>query len=235
MKKTSPQSPPPKPRRLKERADGRPGFDWQLRAAHDSRACPWPTRLGLAALIGALWIDLPLDAVMIQIGQRRQQVQLCWPFPFLCWPAPSWPKAAWRGASWLLPACWWASCAAACRWSTSWPRTFFGAISGSSAWPTPPRIGSVLIPEMEKKGYPRPFATAVTVSGSVQAILIPPSHNAVMYSLAAGGTVSHRGAVHGRRAARSVDGPDPGHLVPVIRRTSAKTIPRARSFRCARR
>jgi tripartite ATP-independent transporter DctM subunit len=48
----------------------------------------------------------------------------------------------------------------------------------------------VLIPEMEKKGYPRPFATAVTVSGSVQAILIPPSHNAVIYSLAAGGTVS---------------------------------------------
>ena len=50
-------------------------------------------------------------------------------------------------------------------------------------------IGSVLIPEMEKKGYPREFATAVTVSGSVQAILIPPSHNAVIYSLAAGGTI----------------------------------------------
>jgi tripartite ATP-independent transporter DctM subunit len=51
-------------------------------------------------------------------------------------------------------------------------------------------VGSVLIPEMEKKGYPRAFATAVTVAGSVQAILIPPSHNAVIYSLAAGGSVS---------------------------------------------
>jgi len=48
----------------------------------------------------------------------------------------------------------------------------------------------VLIPDMERKGYPRPFATAVTVSGSIQAILIPPSHNMVIYSLAAGGTVS---------------------------------------------
>ena len=67
--------------------------------------------------------------------------------------------------------------------------TFFGAISGSSVADTA-SIGSVLIPEMEKKGYPRPFATAVTVSGSVQAILIPPSHNAVLYSLAAGGSVS---------------------------------------------
>ncbi|MDT4834976.1 C4-dicarboxylate TRAP transporter large permease protein DctM [compost metagenome] len=67
--------------------------------------------------------------------------------------------------------------------------TFFGAISGSSMADTA-SVGTVLIPEMEKKGYPRDFATAVTVSGSVQAILIPPSHNAVIYSLAAGGSVS---------------------------------------------
>ncbi len=39
-------------------------------------------------------------------------------------------------------------------------------------------------------GYPRVFATNVTICGSVQALLIPPSHNAVIYSLAAGGTVS---------------------------------------------
>ncbi len=51
-------------------------------------------------------------------------------------------------------------------------------------------VGSVLIPEMERRGYPRDYATAVTVSGSVQALLTPPSHNAVLYSLAAGGTVS---------------------------------------------
>jgi TRAP-type C4-dicarboxylate transport system permease large subunit len=43
-----------------------------------------------------------------------------------------------------------------------------------------------MIPEMEKKGYPREYAAAVTASGSVQAILIPPSHNSVIYSLAAG-------------------------------------------------
>ena len=67
--------------------------------------------------------------------------------------------------------------------------TFFGAISGSSVADTA-SIGSVLIPEMEKQGYPRDFSTAVTVSGSIQATLIPPSHNAVIYSLAAGGSVS---------------------------------------------
>ena len=44
--------------------------------------------------------------------------------------------------------------------------TFFGAISGSSVADTA-SVGSVLIPEMEKKGYPRDFATAVTCSGSM--------------------------------------------------------------------
>ena len=47
-----------------------------------------------------------------------------------------------------------------------------------------------MIPQMIKAGYPRVFATNVTICGSVQALLIPPSHNAVIYSLAAGGSVS---------------------------------------------
>jgi len=47
-----------------------------------------------------------------------------------------------------------------------------------------------MIPQMEKAGYPRVFSTNVTMSASVQALLIPPSHNAVIYSLATGGTIS---------------------------------------------
>ena len=63
---------------------------------------------------------------------------------------------------------------------------FFGGISGSSAADTT-AIGSLLIPMMKKKGYDEGFATAVTITGSVQGILIPPSHNMVIYALAAGG------------------------------------------------
>ena len=95
-------------------------------------------------------------------------------------------------------------------------------------------IGSVLIPEMEKKGYPRDFATAVTVSGSVQAILIPPSHNAVIYSLAAGGSVSI--------AALFMAGVLPGLLLGLtlaamclIIAQEAQLSRRATSSRCARR
>jgi tripartite ATP-independent transporter DctM subunit len=42
---------------------------------------------------------------------------------------------------------------------------------------------------MVKNGYPRLFAVNVTCAGSLQPLLIPPSHNAVIYSLAAGGFV----------------------------------------------
>jgi tripartite ATP-independent transporter DctM subunit len=47
-----------------------------------------------------------------------------------------------------------------------------------------------MIPQMIKAGYPRLFAVNVTIAGSLQPLLIPPSHNAVIYSLAAGGTIS---------------------------------------------
>lgn len=63
---------------------------------------------------------------------------------------------------------------------------FFGGISGSSAADTS-SIGSILIPLMRKKGYDADFATTVTMSSSVQGILIPPSHNMVIFSLVAGG------------------------------------------------
>ncbi len=67
--------------------------------------------------------------------------------------------------------------------------TFVGAISGSSVAHTA-SIGSVMIPEMVKKGYPRDFATASALSGSMQAPLIRPSHNAVICSSAAAGSIS---------------------------------------------
>jgi tripartite ATP-independent transporter DctM subunit len=66
---------------------------------------------------------------------------------------------------------------------------FFGGISGSSVADTA-SIGPVLIPTMVRSGYDRGFSVAVTVASSTQGIILPPSHNAILYSLAAGGTVS---------------------------------------------
>jgi tripartite ATP-independent transporter DctM subunit len=67
--------------------------------------------------------------------------------------------------------------------------TLLSGISGSSVADVS-AIGSVMIPQMERSGYPRVYATNVTITGSVQALLVPPSHNAIIYSLATGGSIS---------------------------------------------
>ena len=62
---------------------------------------------------------------------------------------------------------------------------FFGGISGSSAADTA-SLGTILIPMMEKQGYDGDFSTDVTMASSVEGILIPPSHNMVIYTTVAG-------------------------------------------------
>ena len=66
---------------------------------------------------------------------------------------------------------------------------FFGGISGSAVADTS-SIGSILIPMMKKEGYSDAFSVNVTIASATQGIIIPPSHNAIIYSWAAGGTVS---------------------------------------------
>ena len=63
---------------------------------------------------------------------------------------------------------------------------FFGGISGSAAADTA-SIGSIMIPMMVDEGYDADFSTAVTITSSVQGILVPPSHNMVIYATTAGG------------------------------------------------
>ena len=144
--------------------------------------------LGLSALIGAWWIDIPADALMIQIAGGVNKFSLL-AIPFFVLAGAIMAEG---GMSRRLVA-FAGVLVGFVRGGLSLVNivasTFFGAISGSSVADTA-SVGSVLIPEMERAGYPRDFSTAVTVSGSVQALLTPPSHNSVLYSLAAGGTVS---------------------------------------------
>lgn len=144
--------------------------------------------LGLASLVGALWIDLPLDAVMIQLGAGVNKFSLL-AIPFFVLAGAIMAEGGMARRLVAFASVMVGFVRGGLSLVNILASTFFGAISGSSVADTA-SVGTVLIPEMVKKGYPRDFATAVTISGSVQAILIPPSHNAVIYSLAAGGTVS---------------------------------------------
>lgn len=62
---------------------------------------------------------------------------------------------------------------------------FFGGISGSSTADTA-SLGTILIPMMREQGYDDEFSTNVTMCSSVEGLLIPPSHNMVMYAMVAG-------------------------------------------------
>ena len=66
---------------------------------------------------------------------------------------------------------------------------FFGGISGSAVADTS-SIGSILIPMMTDSGYDKDFSVAVTVTSSCQGVMIPPSHNMILFAMAAGGGVS---------------------------------------------
>lgn len=62
---------------------------------------------------------------------------------------------------------------------------FFGGISGSSTADTA-SLGTILIPMMRMQGYDDEFSTNVTMCSSVEGLLIPPSHNMVLYAMVAG-------------------------------------------------
>ena len=63
---------------------------------------------------------------------------------------------------------------------------FFGGISGSASADTA-SLGSLLIPMMVNEGYDADFSTAVTITSSCEGLLVPPSHNMVIYATTAGG------------------------------------------------
>ncbi len=66
---------------------------------------------------------------------------------------------------------------------------FFGGISGSAVADVS-SLGSVVVPMMVKQGYSPDFSVGLTVTTACQGLLIPPSHNMVIYALAAGGGVT---------------------------------------------
>ncbi len=65
----------------------------------------------------------------------------------------------------------------------------FGGISGSAVADAS-AIGGLMIPQMRKRGYGADYAVNVMVTASIIALLIPPSHNLIIYSISAGGRLS---------------------------------------------
>ncbi|MEF2552772.1 TRAP transporter large permease [Aurantimonas sp. A2-1-M11] len=67
--------------------------------------------------------------------------------------------------------------------------TLFGGVSGSAVADAS-AIGGLMVPQMEKRGYSTDYAVNITVVSSIIALLMPPSHNMIIYSISAGGSIS---------------------------------------------
>ena len=66
---------------------------------------------------------------------------------------------------------------------------FFGGVSGSAIADVS-AIGGTMIPQMVERGFDRDFAVNVTITAALVALLVPPSHNLILYSASAGGGIS---------------------------------------------
>ena len=146
--------------------------------------------LGLGALAGAYWIGIPLEAVMLQVSSGVSKfAMLTIPIFVLAGAIMAEGGMARRLVAFANVLVGLVRVRGGLSAVNVLATTFLSGISGSAVADTS-AIGSVMIPQMERTGYPRVFATNVTISASVQALLVPPSHNAVIYSLATGGTIS---------------------------------------------
>jgi tripartite ATP-independent transporter DctM subunit len=65
----------------------------------------------------------------------------------------------------------------------------FGGVSGSAIADVS-AVGGTMIPQMIKRGFDRDFAVNVSITAALVALLIPPSHNLILFSAAAGGSIS---------------------------------------------
>jgi tripartite ATP-independent transporter DctM subunit len=144
--------------------------------------------LGLAAILAAIWIDLPLEAVMLKVSDGTDDFALL-AIPFFILAGAIMAEGGMAERLINLARIFVGFIRGGLALVNILASTFFGCISGSSVADTA-SIGSVMIPQMIRSGYPRLFAVNVTIAGSLQPLLIPPSHNAVIYSLAAGGSIS---------------------------------------------
>jgi tripartite ATP-independent transporter DctM subunit len=144
--------------------------------------------LGIASILAALWVGIPLEAVMLKVsGGMSGFSLLAIPFFILAGAIMAVGGMAERLVN--LAKVFVGFIRGGMALVNILASTMFGCISGSSVADTA-AVGSVMIPQMIKHGYPRLFAVNVTISGSLQPLLVPPSHNMIIYSIAAGGTIS---------------------------------------------
>ncbi len=144
--------------------------------------------LGIAALATAVFVEIPLEAVLLKVSDGVDNFALL-AIPFFVFAGALMAEG---GMAWRLVAfanIFVGFLRGGLAMVNVLASMFFGGISGSSIADTS-SIGSIMIPMMKKQGYEDHFCVNITITSATQGIIIPPSHNAIIYAYAAGGTVS---------------------------------------------
>ena len=139
--------------------------------------------LGIASILGALYTNIPLEAVMLKVAGGMSGFSLL-AIPFFILAGAIMAIGGMANRLVNLAKVFVGAIRGGLALVNILASTMFGCLSGSSVADTA-AVGSVMIPQMIKAGYPRLFAVNVTISGSLQPLLVPPSHNMVIYSIAA--------------------------------------------------
>src|SRR6202051_2659951 len=134
--------------------------------------------LGLAAIAGAFWMDIPLEAVMLKISDGVSKVaMLTIPFFVLAGAIMAEGGMAKSLVAFADVLVGFTRVRGGLLVVNVLATTVLSGIFGSAGADTS-AIGAWMIPQMEKTGFPRVFATNLPIPSSVQALLVPPSHNA---------------------------------------------------------
>ncbi len=144
--------------------------------------------LGIAALASALFVGIPLEAVWLKLSDGVDNFSLL-AIPFFVFAGALMAEG---GMAWRLVAfanIFVGFMRGGLAMVNVLASMFFGGISGSSVADVS-SIGSIMIPMMRKQGYDDHFCVNITITSATKGIIIPPSHNAIIYSYAAGGTIS---------------------------------------------
>jgi len=144
--------------------------------------------LGISALITALYVGIPLEAVFLKVSDGVDNFTLL-AIPFFVFAGALMAEGGMARRLIDFANIFVGFLRGGLAMVNILSSMFFGGISGSSVADTS-SIGSIMIPMMKKQGYDDAFSVNVTITSSTQGIVIPPSHNAVIYAYAAGGSVS---------------------------------------------
>jgi tripartite ATP-independent transporter DctM subunit len=144
--------------------------------------------LGVAAFATAFYVGLPLEAILLKLSDGVDNFSLlAIPFFVLAGALMAEGGMAWRLVAFANIFVGFMRGGLAM--VNILASMFFGGISGSAVADTS-SIGSIMIPMMKKHGYDDHFSVNITITSATQGIIIPPSHNAIIYTYAAGGTIS---------------------------------------------